>query len=227
MIDSADVAALGDVVRIAEALHQLRPGSRDAAGAPTDFRGLAGEAVAGDGRQDEVECVLGGSAVSGRVGQRADGLEQLDHRAGPAVGHDQRQRVLVLRADVDEVDLHSVDLGRVLRKRIEPRLDPAEVVVLRPVAGELLDRRELHSLRAVLDELPGGQSRRGDAPPQVVDLLVRDVDAEGADIRGCVDSSAHDFLRCYRSERNAARTSVEKSSGSSQAAKWPPLSGSL
>src|SRR3954466_9189771 len=31
----------------------------------------------------------------------------------------------------------------------------------------------------------------------------------------------------YRSERNAARTSVEKSSGSSQAAKWPPLSTSL
>src|SRR5688572_28128203 len=33
--------------------------------------------------------------------------------------------------------------------------------------------------------------------------------------------------RRYRSERNAARTSVEKSSGSSQAAKWPPLSTSL
>src|SRR5207248_4256261 len=30
-----------------------------------------------------------------------------------------------------------------------------------------------------------------------------------------------------RSELNAARSSVEKSSGSSQAAKWPPLSGSL
>ena len=31
----------------------------------------------------------------------------------------------------------------------------------------------------------------------------------------------------YRSDRNAARTSVAKSSGSSQAAKWPPLSTSL
>jgi hypothetical protein len=30
-----------------------------------------------------------------------------------------------------------------------------------------------------------------------------------------------------RSDLNAARTSVEKSSGSSQAAKWPPLSTSL
>jgi hypothetical protein len=33
--------------------------------------------------------------------------------------------------------------------------------------------------------------------------------------------------RAQRSELNAARTSVEKSSGSSQAAKWPPLSTSL
>ena len=34
-------------------------------------------------------------AVRGRVRERADDLEQLDHRAGPAVGHDQRQRVLM------------------------------------------------------------------------------------------------------------------------------------
>ena len=33
--------------------------------------------------------------------------------------------------------------------------------------------------------------------------------------------------RPQRSELNAARTSAEKSSGSSQAAKWPPLSTSL
>ena len=33
--------------------------------------------------------------------------------------------------------------------------------------------------------------------------------------------------RAQHSELNAARTSVEKSSGSSHAAKWPPLSTSL
>ena len=42
-----------------------------------------------------MEGVLG-TAVCGRVRQRADGLEQLDDQARPAVGHDQRQRVLVL-----------------------------------------------------------------------------------------------------------------------------------
>src|SRR3712207_135567 len=91
------------------------PGARGAAGLPAELGGLAGEAVAGQGRQHEVEGVLGTSAVRGRVGERADGLEQLDDRAGPAVGHDQRQRILMPRPDVDEVDLDPVDLGRELR----------------------------------------------------------------------------------------------------------------
>ena len=37
--DGADVAALGDVARVAEALHQLCPGARDAARAPADSVG--------------------------------------------------------------------------------------------------------------------------------------------------------------------------------------------
>ena len=91
----AHVAALGDVAGVAEAVHQLRPGLRDAADVPAELGRLAGEAVAGQGRQHQVERVLGAAAVRGRVGERADGLEQLDDRAGPAVRHDQRQRVLV------------------------------------------------------------------------------------------------------------------------------------
>ena len=49
--------------------------------------------------------------MRGGVGQQIDDLQLLDDRAGPAVRDDQRQRVLVLRADVDEVDVQSVDLG--------------------------------------------------------------------------------------------------------------------
>ena len=112
---SAHVAALGDVAGVTEAVHQLGPGLPDAAGPPAELGWLAGEAVAGDRRQHEVERVLGASAVRRRIGERADRLEQLDDRARPAVGHDQRQRVVVLRLDVDEVDLDPVDLGRELR----------------------------------------------------------------------------------------------------------------
>jgi hypothetical protein len=97
----AHVAALGDITGVAEAMHQLRPGLRDAADVPAKLGRLAGEAVAGQGRQHEVERVLGAPAVRGRVGERADDLEQLDDRAGPAVRHDQRQRVRVRRPHVD------------------------------------------------------------------------------------------------------------------------------
>jgi hypothetical protein len=113
--EGTHVAALGDVAGVAEAVHQFRPRACGAAGVPAELGRLTGESVPGQGRQHQVECVLGVAAVSGRVGERADGLEQLDDRAGPTMRHDQRQRVLMLRPDVDEVDLDPVDLGRELR----------------------------------------------------------------------------------------------------------------
>jgi hypothetical protein len=78
----AHVAALGDITGVAKAVHQFRPGQRDAADVPAELGRLAGEAVAGQGRQHEVERVLCLATVRGRLSQRADGLQQLDHRAG-------------------------------------------------------------------------------------------------------------------------------------------------
>ena len=175
------VAALGDVAGVAEAAHQLRPGARDAAGVPADLGRLGGEAVTGQRGQHQVERVLGGAAVRGRVGQRADDLEHLDDRARPAVRDDQWQRVRVRRPDVDEVDVHPVDLGLELRQRVQPRFAPAPVVIGRPVAGEFLDRGQLHTLRAILDQFPGGPARRGDALPQVGQVFAGHVDLERAD----------------------------------------------
>ena len=92
--------------------------------------------------------------------------------------------------------LDPVDLGRELRERVQPRLDPAEVVVGRPVAGELLHRRELDALRPVFYELLAGPARRRDAPAQVVDLLLWNLDVEGPDLGGGLDGGAHDDLLC-------------------------------
>ena len=97
---------------------------------------------------------------------------------------------------MDEVDLDPVDLGRELRERVQPCLDPAEVVVGRPVAGELLHRRELHALRPVFYELLAGPACRRDAPAQVVDLLLWNLDVEGSDLGGGLDGGAHDDLLC-------------------------------
>ena len=182
--EGTHVAALGDVAGVAETVHQLRPRASGAGGVPTELGGLAGEAVAGQRRQHEVERVLGASAVRGRVGERADRIEQLDDRAGPAVGHDQRQRVLVPRLHVDEVDVHSVDLGRELRQRVQPRRDAPEVVLVRPVVRERLDRRELDALRPISDELLGGPACRRDAASKVSQCVVGNVDLEWADLDG-------------------------------------------
>ena len=132
----AHVAALGDIAAIAETAHQLGPGPCGPQQVPADLGRLGGEAVTGHGRQHEVERVLWLAAMLGRVGKRPNGVEHLDHRAGPAVSHDQRQRVLVRRADVDEVEIHAVDLGDELRQRVQPLRDAPEVVLVQPVATE-------------------------------------------------------------------------------------------
>src|SRR6266540_2654288 len=60
-----------------------------------------------------------------------------------------RQRVLVRRPDVDEMDVEAVDLRGELRQRVQPRLEPPEVVLGARVAHQLLHRRELYALRRV------------------------------------------------------------------------------
>jgi hypothetical protein len=103
--------------------------------------------------------------------------EQLDDRPGPAVRHDERQRIVMPRPDVDEVDLDAVDLGGELGERIQSRLAPAQVVLARPVAGEGLHRRQLHPLGPVCNELRGRPTCRLDASAKVVEPLLRELDA--------------------------------------------------
>jgi hypothetical protein len=207
------VAALGDVARVAEAAHQLRPCLRDAARVPADLGRLGREAIAGQGRQHEVERILGGTAVRDGVREGADRLEQFDHRPRPAVRHDERQCVVVLGVDVDEVDVHAVDLGRELRRGIQPRFDAAEVVLARPVVSERLERRQLDALRAIVDGLLRGPARGRDAPAQVVDLLFRDLEVEGSDLSRGLDG-AHGCPPFVRSDLKAARSSFANSSSS-------------
>src|SRR5262249_29616784 len=95
--------------------------------------------------------------------------------------HDQRQRILMPRPDVDEVDLDPVDLGRELRKRVQSRLALAPVVLACPVAGEFPHRRQPHALRSVWDELLGGPARGCDARTQRLEFRLGDLDRERPD----------------------------------------------
>jgi hypothetical protein len=146
------------------------------------------------GGQHQVERILRLAAVSRRVRQRADGLEELHDRARPPVRHDERQGVLVARLHVDEVDVEPVDLGLELGERVQLRLDPAPVVVVGPVRRERLCGRELHPLRAVGDELLAGEARRRDAAAEVGQVLFGKVDLEGAD--GGIGHGGHGALHC-------------------------------
>ena len=177
----APVAALGDVAGVPEALHQLSPGASDAVGTPAPVLRTAREAVAGHRRDHEMEGVRCACAVRRGIGERIDDLQLLDDRAGPSVRHDERQRVLVLRADVDEVNVDSVDLGQEHGERVQPRLHLAPVVGGAPVAHHLLELPELRPLRSVVDGLLIRPAGRGDAPAEISELRFRNIDAEGAD----------------------------------------------
>ena len=50
-----------------------------------------------------------------RIGKRIDDLQLLDDRAGPTVGDDERQRLVMFRTNVNEMDVQPIYLGDELR----------------------------------------------------------------------------------------------------------------
>src|SRR5438128_6591136 len=90
------------------------------------------------------------------------------------------------------MDVHAVDLGDELRQRVQPRLDAPEVVVRRPVARQLLNRRQLHALRPISDELFAGPARPRNASTEVVQGLVRNLNLEGVHVDAGLNGATHE-----------------------------------
>src|SRR5262249_2731374 len=134
------------VARVSEALHQLRPGARDVFGVPAGDRWLAGETVARQRRDDDLESVFGAASIRGWIRERSDDFELLDDRSRPTVCDDDRERILVTRTDVDEVNVDSVDGRDELRKAVQLRFHLPPVVAASPVPNQLLQLRELRTL---------------------------------------------------------------------------------
>src|SRR5438477_9457364 len=86
------------------------------------------------------------SAISLRVSECADDLQLLSDRTGPSVRDDDGQRILFLRAHMDEMNVYSIDRGDEVRQSFELRFALVPVVVCRPVTCEFLHRRYLHTL---------------------------------------------------------------------------------
>ncbi len=123
-------------------------------------------------------------AVRGRIGQRIDDLQLLDDRAGPSVRDDERQRIFMLRANVNEVDVQAIDLGDEVLYGLQLLLALAPVVLLRPVARERLHHRELWALRDVVDGLLLWEASGDDARTQVVEIRLGGLDRERPDRSG-------------------------------------------
>src|SRR4051794_34053900 len=135
-----------------------------------------------------------------RIGQRIDDLQLLDDRSGPSVGNEERQRILVIRTNVNEMDVEAIDLGDEVRQGLQLLLALAPVVLFRPVAREGLHRREPRALRVILDGLPLGEARRGDTRPQVLEVRFGGLDRERADRgvgRWSFDYNSHGSLLCW------------------------------
>ena len=81
-----------------------------------------------------------------RVRKRADDLQLLDDRAGPAVRDDERQRIFVFRANMNEMNIEAVDLGHELREGVDPGLDLPPVMLRLPIPHDFPNRRELNAL---------------------------------------------------------------------------------
>jgi hypothetical protein len=174
----APVTALREVAVVAEAAHQLGPGPRDPPGVPARVARMRREPEPGDGRDDQVEGVARRTAVPDRVGQRLDHVEELGAGAGPAVGEQQRCRVRLGGAHVQEVHGRAVDLGGELRVPVEPGLVHTPVVAGSPVVGQFPQVADGHApAPAGVREL-AGPAGGGDPPVQVVQVVLCDVDVE-------------------------------------------------
>ena len=105
---------------------------------------------------------------------------------------------------MDEVNVHAVDRCHELRQGVEPGLNLAPVVVRSPITHQLLEFCELHALRLIIDGLPVGPARGGDAPAEIDERFVRHIDLEWPDCvvvghRGKTGWQETDCTYCYRS----------------------------
>ena len=97
-----------------------------------------------------------------------------------AVGDDDRQRIRMTGAEVDELDVEPVDSRDELRKTVQFRLHLSPVIVRAPVANELLQLGQLRALRPIGDGFLVGPSRGDHAAAKVVERGLGYVDRERA-----------------------------------------------
>jgi hypothetical protein len=87
--------------------------------------------------------------VEAGVGERSQRIQELDHRAWPAVGKDERERIRARRTGVQEVNAQALDLGPELPDLFEPCRATAPVVAVAPICAQLLQLGEGYTLARI------------------------------------------------------------------------------
>ena len=120
--------------------------------------------------------------MTGRVGKRADDLDELGDRSRPAMRDQQRQRLRADAALVDEVNAEAADGGPELRKAVQCRFGRSPVVALPPIRDELPQVGEVRSIRPARTRDLVGKARARQALAKVEENGVRNGDSEGFDL---------------------------------------------
>src|SRR5687768_12961198 len=116
------------------------------------------------------------STMRGRIREWSDDLQLFDGRAGPSVCDNERQRGLVRRANVNEMNVQSIDFSDELWQSVQRGLAPAPVVLGRPIPRERLDDGELYPL--IWSGFLVRPMCRGDAPAQFDQFRLRNMHAK-------------------------------------------------
>src|SRR5258707_8206711 len=129
-----------------------------------------------------MERVLRASPVAGGIAERADDLHELHNRSRPSVRENDRQRVLLRRAHVNEMNANPTDLSPVLREGVDASLTAAPVILVAPVRNERLRLLKGDALRPVADGFALGPPHGGESALKIVQRCLRYTDLEGCQI---------------------------------------------
>ena len=145
--EPAPVAALRGKAAITQDVgHERGEAMRDLLDAEALLPGREGKPVARERGRDHGEGVSGIAAETRGIGEARDDVEELEHRAGPAMRQQQRARCGPLAGDVKEVEVDAGERDVVLRELIEPGLGCSPVEALAPIGEEAREPRDVGAI---------------------------------------------------------------------------------
>jgi hypothetical protein len=120
-----------------------------------------------------------------RIGEQGHEGEQLDERAGPPMGKDERYPDLAPSRLMHEVDAHAIELRTELIERVELAFSGTPVEPVGPVGEYLSQVLEVDALLPNSARRRIGPARIADSRLEVDENLFLDPDREGLDAERC------------------------------------------